>query len=215
MIAAGFVEAKMKTERLSSDSSSSISHAVDVLKRGGVVAFPTDTVYGLGALASLEESIDRLYNIKGREHTKAIAVLIANTDQIAEIVAEPGEPIYKLARRFWPGPLTMVLPRNSDLPTRLAPNETIGVRIPDHPVALKLLEAAGPLGVTSANLSGGENACTADDVLEQLSGRVHLVLDGGETPGGVPSTVVDLTGSLPKILRSGPIGEGEILASLA
>ena len=163
----------------------------------------------------MHESIDRLYNIKGRDHTKAIAVLIANASQINEIVAEPNEKIYKLARRFWPGPLTMVLPRHKDLSDKLSPDESVGVRVPNHPVALKLLEAAGPMGVTSANLSGGENALTADDVLAQLSGRVHLVLDGGETPGGVPSTVVDLTSQLPVLLRSGPIGEGEILASLA
>ncbi len=215
MIAAEFTEALMETKSLSAESSNSISHAVDVLKRGGVVAFPTDTVYGLGALALMPESIDRLYSIKGREHTKAIAILIANPQQINEIVLEPGEHIFKLARRFWPGPLTMVLTRHPDLPEELAPNDTIGVRVPDHPIALKLLEAAGPLGVTSANLSGGKNSRSAQDVLDQLSGRVHLVLDGGQTPGGVPSTVVDLTGNLPKLLRSGPIGEAEILASLA
>jgi L-threonylcarbamoyladenylate synthase len=205
----------MQTKILSADSSNSISHAVDVLKRGGVVAFPTDTVYGLGALALMSESIDRLYSIKGREHTKAIAVLIANPEQINEMAFEPGDHILKLARRFWPGPLTMVLPRHPDLPAELTSNDTIGVRMPDHPIALNLLEATGPLGVTSANLSGGDNARNAQDVLEQLSGRVHLVLDGGETPGGVPSTVVDLTGKLPEILRSGPVGEAEILASLS
>ena len=205
----------MKTNHLSSDSSNSISHAVDVLKRGGVVAFPTDTVYGLGVLASMSVSIERLYTIKGRDHTKAIAVLIANTDQINQIVAHADEKILKLARRFWPGPLTMVLTKHKDLPDKLSADETIGVRVPDHPVALKLLEEAGPLAVTSANLSGGENALTGDEVMKQLSGRIHLLLDGGETPGGVPSTVVDLTGNLPKLLRSGPIGEGEILASLA
>ncbi len=214
MIAAGFKN-HMETKSLSAASKNSISHAVDVLKRGGVVAFPTDTVYGLGALAFMHESIDRLYSIKGREHTKAIAVLIASPDELAEIAFEPDEHILKLARRFWPGPLTMVLPRHPDLPKELAPNNTIGVRIPDHPVALELLEATGPLGVTSANISGGKNSCSAQDVLDQLSGRVHLVLDGGDTPGGVPSTVVDLTGNLPKLLRSGPIGEAEILASLA
>ncbi len=205
----------MKTIRLSADSSNSISHAVDILKRGGVVAFPTDTVYGLGVLVSMHESIERLYNIKGRDHTKAIAVLMANADQIDQIVAEPNEKIFKLARRFWPGPLTMVLPRHHDLSDKLSTDNSIGVRVPDHPVALELLAASGPLGVTSANLSGGENARTADEVMAQLSGRVHLILDGGETPGGVPSTVVDLTNKLPVLLRSGPIGEGEILASLA
>lgn len=205
----------MQTTLVPADAKGSISHAVDVLKQGGVVAFPTDTVYGLGALAYKPESLKRLYNIKGREHTKAIAVLIANAGQIEQIVPEPSEAIYKLARRFWPGPLTMVLERHPELPDLLAPNHTIGVRVPDHPVALELLEEAGPMGVTSANLSGEENTSTAQEVMQQLAGRVHLILDGGETPGGVPSTVVDLTNKLPSMLRTGPIGEAEILASLA
>ena len=205
----------MKTTLLSSESTNSIPHAVDVLEQGGVVAFPTDTVYGLGAQAFAAASIDRLYGIKGREHTKAIAVLIADSEQLEQIAPNPGEDVYRLARRFWPGPLTMVLPRHPSLPEELAPNETIGVRVPDHPVALELLHAAGPMGVTSANLSGEENTLTADEVMAQLAGRVHLVLDGGTAPGGVPSSVVDLTAKLPTILRPGPISEAEILASLA
>ena len=205
----------MQTTLLPADSPNSISHAVDVLERGGVVAFPTDTVYGLGALVSKPESLKRLYNIKGREHTKAIAILIANAKQIEEIVEKPSDAIFKIARRFWPGPLTMVLPRHPSLPDLLAPNNTIGVRVPDHPVALELLKSSGPMGVTSANLSGMDNANSAEEVMDQLSGRVHLVLDGGETPGGVPSTVIDFTEKLPKMLRQGPIGEAEVLASLA
>jgi L-threonylcarbamoyladenylate synthase len=214
MIAAGFLPA-MKTTILQANLEGSVAHAVDVLKEGGVVAFPTDTVYGLGALAYNTESLKRIYNIKGREHNKAIAILIANTDQLEQIALDPKDEIYKLARRFWPGPLTMVLERHTELPELLAPNHTIGVRVPDHNVALELLEAAGPMAVTSANLSGEENANTAEAVEQQLAGRVHLILDGGKTPGGVPSTVVDLTQSLPTLLREGPIGEAEILASLA
>jgi L-threonylcarbamoyladenylate synthase len=205
----------MKTSLLSTKSKNSISHAVDILEHGGVVAFPTDTVYGLGAQAFVAQSIDRLYSIKGREHTKAIAVLIANIDQLDQIVSESNESIRRLARRYWPGSLTMVLQRNPNLPDKLAPNQTIGVRVPNHPFALELLRAAGPMGVTSANLSGSDNALSAEQVMEQLSGRVHLVLDGGPAPGGVPSTVVDMTGEMPKVLRQGPIDEAEILASLA
>ncbi len=205
----------MKTKFLSAQAPNSISHAVDVLKEGGVVAFPTDTVYGLGALANMPESIERLYNIKGREHTKAIAILIADAAQIQEIAEEPNEQVLRLARRFWPGPLTLILRRNPDLPEILSPNGSIGIRVPDHAVARDLLRAAGPMAVTSANLSGGENASTAEQVMEQLKERIHLILDGGETPGGVPSTVVDMTGEQPEVLRSGPIGEAEILASLA
>ena len=204
----------MKTELLPAEANNTLSHAVDVLKRGGVVAFPTDTVYGLGALAFMPESVERLYSIKGREHSKAIAVLIADLKQLGSISKQPSEGTQRLARRFWPGPLTLVLPRHPQLPNSLAPGQTIGVRMPDHPVALALLREAGPLGVTSANLSGEMNAATAEEVLAQLDGRAHLVIDGGEAPGGVPSTVVDMTGEMPELLRSGPIGEAEILATL-
>lgn len=205
----------MKTSLLPVNANNSISHAVDVLRLGGVVAFPTDTVYGLGALAFMPESIKLLYRIKRREHSKAIAILIANPEQLAEIVQQPTEAAQRLARRFWPGPLTLVLPRDPKVPQELAPGNTIGVRVPNHPVALALLKEAGPMGVTSANLSGRDSAETAQEVLEQLEGRAHLILDGGRAPGGVPSTVVDMTGKLPKVLRSGPIGEAELLATLA
>lgn len=205
----------MKTSLLPADAPNTISHAVDVLTQGGVVAFPTDTVYGLGAKAFMKQSVGRLYTIKGREHGKAIAVLIANPEQLGDITQKPSEAAQRLARRFWPGPLTLVLPRHPHIPRSLAPGETIGVRMPDHPVALALLKEAGPLGVTSANLSGEVNASSATEVFSQLNGRIHLIIDGGQAPGGVPSTVLDMTGEMPSILRSGPISEAELLATLA
>ena len=110
-----------------------------------------------------------------------------------------------LASAHWPGALTLIVPRHPSLPADLSPLPTLGIRIPDHPAALALLQAAGPLAVTSANLSGQADTTTAKEVLAQLDGRVDLVLDGGKTPGGIPSTVVDLTGSEPRILRQGPV----------
>ncbi len=204
----------MKTERLPASAPEAISHALDILERGGVVAFPTDTVYGIGALAFKPESIERLYAIKGRAHTKAIAVLLGSAEDLTQIADKPSEAALRLARRFWPGPLTIVVPRNRRVPEALSQSDTIGVRVPDHAVAQKLLAATGPMGVTSANLSGKPNALNADDVLTQLEGRVHLVIDGGQTPGETPSTVVDMSGAEPKILRSGPVSEAEILATL-
>lgn len=204
----------MKTERLSADSPQAISHALDILGRGGVVAFPTDTVYGLGVPVFSPEGIERLYTIKGRDHTKAIAVLLSSAEELGEVTQEPSEAALRLARRFWPGPLTIVLLRNPNVPADLAQSPTIGVRIPNHPVAAKLLAETGPMAVTSANLSGQANSRSADEVLQQLEGRVHLVIDGGQTPGDVPSTVVDMTNDVPKVLRSGPISEAEILATL-
>ena len=205
----------MKTKLILAGASNTISHAVDVLMQGGVVAFPTDTVYGLGVLASQAESIERLYSIKGREQTKAIAVLIAEARLLEQISASPSEKALRLAKRFWPGPLTFVLPKHRSFPEGLSPDGRIGVRVPNHPIALKLLKEAGPMGVTSANLSGQPSASSANEVLAQLDGRIHLIIDGGETPGGVPSTVVDMSGELPNILRSGPVSEAELLATLA
>ena len=119
-----------------------------------------------------------------------------------------------LAKEFWPGPLTLVLFGQDHLPQNLSANKTIGVRMPNHPIPLSLLKQAGPLAVTSANISGQENANSAQEVLEQLGGKIHLILDGGLTPGGIPSTVVDCTGPEPIILRKGPVSLKEIRAVL-
>lgn len=204
----------MITQRVAADAPDAIQRALEVLEAGGVVAFPTDTVYGLGAPAFNAASIERLFAIKGRQQTKAIAVLIAEPGELDKIAKDVSEPALRLAERFWPGPLTLVLPRHPSLPAVLSPNETIGVRVPDHAVARALLAAAGPLAVTSANLAGGANARSADQVLAQLSGRIELVLDGGLTPGDQPSTVVDLSAPQPRVLRAGPISEEEIKAAL-
>jgi L-threonylcarbamoyladenylate synthase len=202
----------MKTEIISADHPTAINHALDVLRNGGLVAFPTDTVYGLAAPVHNRESIERLYVAKGRTDTKAIAVLLGSVNDLDQVAIDLKPTAHKVAERFWPGPLTLIVPRHPNLPDVLAPLATIGVRIPDHPVTLALLQAAGPLAVTSANLSGGENTMTARQVYQQLKGRIHLILDGGRTPGGVPSTVVDCTTPEPQILREGPISLKEILA---
>lgn len=203
----------MQTLRLSADGPKAIARAVKVLKKGGIVAFPTDTVYGIGAPAFDVESIERLYEVKGREHAKAIAILISSQDEL-KLVAVANKAALRLAKRFWPGPLTLVLPRNPKVPEALSQGATIGVRVSDHAVARGLLAAVGPMGVSSANVSGQANTRTADEVLAQLGGRIEMVLDGGQTPGDRPSTVVDLTGEKPKVLRVGPISEEQILEAL-
>ncbi len=204
----------MNTERILADYPKAIQRALGVLEAGGVVAFPTDTVYGIG-VPVFAPSIESLFAIKGRDQTKAIAVLIADAEQLPKVAAQISDQVKRLAAKFWPGPLTLVLQRHAKLPGTLAPNNTIGVRVPDHPVARALLAAAGPMAVTSANLSGGANTHTADEVLSQLNGRIELVIDGGETPGEQPSTVVDITDTTPKVIRNGPISEQEILEALA
>ena len=201
----------MKTEIISANHPNAIRHAIDVLRNDGLVAFPTDTVYGLAAPVNNIESIKRLYVVKGRNNTKAIAVLLGDSNQLSQVAVDLSETAQKTADSLWPGPLTMIVPRNPALPEILSPLPTIGVRIPDHPVALALLKTAGPLAVTSANLSGAANTLTAMQVLKQLKGRIHLIIDGGRTPGGVPSTVIDYTTNEPKILREGPITLKQIM----
>ncbi len=195
----------MKTELLSTEHPSAIPHALDVLTHGGLIVFPTDTVYGLAALPFQSQTIERLYVAKGRNSQKAIGILLGDREHLSQVISAISPLAERLAEAFWPGPITLVVPRHRSLPDVLAPDETIGVRMPDHPFALALLRQSGPLAVTSANLSGRENTITALEVLEQLRGRIHLVLDGGRVPGGVPSTVVDCTGLQPKILRPGPV----------
>jgi len=195
----------MRTELLSASHPSAIPHAIDVLKHGGMVVFPTDTVYGLAALPFREETVEQLYAAKGRSNEKAIAILVGEIDQLRQVAPEMNLLAHRLAQNFWPGPLTLLMPRLPGLPETLSPYPTIGVRMPDHPVALHLLRLVGPLAVTSANRSGQPSPATAQEVMAQLGGRVHLVLDGGRSPGGVPSTVVDCTSTEPVILREGPI----------
>jgi L-threonylcarbamoyladenylate synthase len=204
----------MQTERIQAQHPNAIQRALEVFNNGGVVAFPTDTVYGIG-VPILQRTIERLFDIKGRDYAKAIAVLIADAEQMEKVATEISDQAKKLAAKFWPGPLTLVLPRNPHTPWFLSKNDTIGVRVPDHPITRALLSAVGPMAVTSANRSGQENALNADQVMAQLNGWINLVIDGGQTPGDQPSTVVDMTGEEPKILRVGPISEAEIRAALA
>jgi L-threonylcarbamoyladenylate synthase len=195
----------MKTEVIPTDHPIALQHATDVLKNGGLVVFPTDTVYGLASLAYNPGYIERLFIVKGRSNAQAIAILMADIDDLSKVAESPNETAIRLAERFWPGPLTLIVPRHPSLPEILSPLPTIGVRIPDHALARELLRRTGPLAVTSANLSGREAASTAQEALSQLGGRVHLILDGGPTPGGVASTVVDCTTKELVIVRQGPV----------
>lgn len=203
----------MSTQVLPASAPDAIARAVELLQRGGIVAMPTDTVYGIGALLTDAAAIERLYAVKGREHTKSIAVLLAGTEQLPVVAQNASPAALRLAQHFWPGALTLVVPRLPSLPSVISQTDTVGVRVPNHPLALQLLTASGPLAVTSANRSGQPDALTADDVLAQLDGRIDLLLDGGSTPGAVPSTVVDTIASPPRILRPGPISAADILAA--
>ena len=204
----------MQTEIISASSSAAIQHALELLSNGGLVAFPTDTVYGVGSLAFDGKAVESIYVAKDRPVEKAIPVLIGDTADLEKIGINIPDTAYKLAARFWPGPLTILIPKRPDLPESVSATETVGVRVPDHHVARALLRAAGPMAVTSANISGAQSPSTAQEVYEQLGGRIPLIIDGGKTPGGVPSTLVDCTSSELKILREGPISLEEIRSTL-
>jgi L-threonylcarbamoyladenylate synthase len=200
----------MHTQVLSIEHPDALPAALAVLHSGGLVGIPTDTVYGLAALVSDSPAIARIYQAKERSENKAIAVLIGDLDQLDLVAESMSADARCLASAFWPGALTLVVPRRPELPANLSPLPTVGVRMPDHDFARRLLRYAGPLATTSANLSGGPNPRTTVEVLAQLEGRIELLLDGGDAPGGVPSTVVDCTGNEIKVLRQGAISEEQL-----
>ena len=188
-----------------------IDAAVAAIHRGLIVGMPTDTVYGVGVDPLNEEAQAALFELKGRPDEKAVPVLAATPAQLLEIVEIPPE-VEDMALRHWPGPLTLVLQKRGDLPKWVGDRETgsVAVRIPDHPVALDLLGAAGPLAVTSANRSGNPPALHEVEAKELLGSGVAVYLEG-TSPGGASSTVVDMTTSPPRLLREGPVKFGELL----
>jgi L-threonylcarbamoyladenylate synthase len=177
-----------------------------------VVAFPTDTVYGVGALAFQSEAVARLYSVKERPADKAIPVLVAQMEDMDRVALSIPAIAWDLAERYWPGALTLVLRRALDVPSVVtAGGDSVAVRCPDHPVPLALINACcTPLAATSANVSGRASPVTAHQVVDQLAGRVPLVIDGGKCPGGVPSTVIDVNASPPRLLRAGSVPAGEL-----
>lgn len=184
-----------------------LARAAKVIRAGGLVAFPTETVYGLGANALDETAVGRLYAAKGRPSYNPLIVHVADSDGARALVAAWPETADRLARAFWPGPLTLVLPRASRVPDRVSAGlSTVAVRVPDHPVALALLRAAEvPIVAPSANPSGAVSPTRAEHVERGLGDRVELILDGGPTGVGIESAVVDLSGTRPALLRPGAL----------
>lgn len=197
---------------ISADDPESIRRAGRLLRSGQVVAFPTDTVYGLGAHAFQAEAVAGLYAAKNRPAAKAIPILVAQVEDMARVACTVPAVAWELAERFWPGGLTLVLPRAQKVPAIVtAGGDTLAVRCPDHPVPLALMGVLGaPLATTSANLSGEPSPTTARQVVLQLAGRVPLIIDGGECREGIASTVVDLSGSPPRLVRAGAIPVDEL-----
>jgi L-threonylcarbamoyladenylate synthase len=202
----------MSAELVAADAPGAVERAVALLDQGGLVAFPTDTVYGVAAHGFQPAAIARLYEVKGRQAGKAIALLVAATDQVRQVARDVPASAWRLGERYWPGALTLVLKRAPSVPDVLsAGGETIAVRMPNHPVALAVIAAAGtPLAVTSANRSGNPDPVSAQNVVRELGDAIDLILDGGTCPGGIPSTVLDLTANPPAIVRQGPIRREDI-----
>src|SRR5688572_27894008 len=184
-----------------------IARAADILRRGGLVAFPTETVYGLGAHALDVAAVRRVFEAKGRPAEDPLIVHIHDIDALAALTVDSPDTVDALASRFWPGPLTMVLRRSSAVPAEVTAGlETVAIRIPAHPIAFALISAAAiPVAAPSANLFSRPSPTRAAHVLEDLDGRIDLVIDGGAATVGVESTVIDLTTPIPAILRPGAI----------
>jgi len=192
----------------------SIRRAADAIRRGELVVFPTETVYGLAADALNEAAVALVFEAKGREETRALPVQIAGVEQLSRVASGIPQGALALAERFWPGPLTLVLPKSDAVPDAVTGGGgTIGVRVPDHPVALALLRELGtPIVATSANVSGRSAPRSAGCAIRGFGNLVSIVLDAGECRIGVPSTVVDMTVTPPRIVREGAIGREEIEA---
>ena len=204
----------METSVIEQSNPQSAKFAQEVLQAGGVIAIPTDTVYGIACLVNKRESIQRLYTIKQRELIKAIPVLIGTLDQTSNITSNFPTTAYALSQHFWPGALTLVMNKHPDLPFELTSYPTVGIRMPDHDWLRLLMQSCGPLAATSANISGQPSLPTAHEVLDELSGRVDLLIDGGICADGIPSTVIDCTLSPVKVLREGGIPEPAIRSVL-
>lgn len=196
----------IQTQHLAADDPGAIAAAAALIQQGSLVAFPTDTVYGIGANAFDGDAVMRLFNIKGRPLDKGIPILLAELNDIHQVALDIPDAAMAMIEQFWPGPLTLIVPKRPDLPAIISPNNGIAVRIPDCDVARRTISAAGGVvAASSANRSGHPPAVSGIDALADLKGLVAAVLDDGISPGGVASTIVDCRGHTPMIVRQGPI----------
>ena len=194
-----------------------LTYAVDALLRGGLVAVPTETVYGLAANGLDADAVARIYEAKGRPSLKPLSLLVPGLDAAESFCADIPEQARALAGRFWPGPLTMVLKRRGNVPDIVtAGGGTIGIRCPDHPLTLELMRLAGvPLAAPSANLSDMPSPKCAAEVLSYFNGVIDCVVDGGACALGVESTIIDLSSEPFKILRKGALEEADIWKAIS
>ena len=207
-----------------------LTSAVEVLRRGGIVAYPTDTLFGLGADALNEAAVERVFEIKGRPQGMPLPLLIGDPEQLKMVADIVTESAWKFATAFWPGGLTLVVPVGPNVPALVtARGWKVAVRLPDHPIPRELARGLGrPITGTSANRTGGPEPSTAELVQKQLHNTIDMILRGGSAPAGRSSTVLDITGDQPKVLRhgavsveqleriyGGPVGIGETMEQQA
>lgn len=193
-----------------------IKQATDIINRGGIVVFPTETVYGIGADAFNDEAVDKIFNAKGRPQDNPLIVHIAEFDELYDLALEVPEKAEFLAEKFWPGPLTMILHKKKILSDKITAGlNTVAIRLPVNKIALALIkESKKPIAAPSANTSGRPSPTEVSHVIEDLMGKVDMIIDGGNTYIGLESTVVDMTSSVPMILRPGGVTREDIISVL-
>ena len=206
----------MKTRLLSAADPNTPAIAADIIRSGGLVAIPTETVYGLGANGLDEQAVLKIFEAKGRPQDNPLILHISGPEQIEQFCHHIPQAAYDLAEAFWPGPLTMVLPAKDVVPRRTTAGlDTVGIRCPDSPVTREIIRLAGvPIAAPSANISGKPSTTTAEHVLHDHDGRIDAIVDGGPCRVGVESTIVDLTECRPRLLRPGGIGPEQLISVL-
>ena len=209
-----YIERDDRTYCLAIESLGATERAVDILRKGEPIAFPTDTVYGIGVHAFQPRAVERLFDLKGRPARVPIPLLLPDVETVRITCVDVPSIAWRLAARFWPGGLTLVLGRSAAVPDVVTSGgETVAVRVPDHPWVRELGRQLGaPLAAMSANLHGRPAPATADDVMDAFAGLIPLIVDGGPCRGGVASTVLDLTVVPPAILRPGPVTAQQLAA---
>ena len=202
----------METVILDAKKSDNIKLCADIIKNGGVISFPTETVYGLGADALNEKAVDGIFSIKGRQKDNPLIIHIASLNEINPLIKEIPKTFKPLAEKFWPGPLTLIMKKSHIVPSNVTAGlDTVAIRIPEHPAALALIRAVGrPVAAPSANPSGRPSPTKASHVKSDINGKIQYILDGGDCKLGLESTVLDISDDIPRILRPGYVTYDEI-----
>lgn len=202
------------TPIIAESDNASIYESVRILNSGGLIAFPTDTVYGIGALFTNESAVKRLYDVKSRTLNKAIPILVGNVYDVWSLSKEVTPSAQKLAKTFWPGPLSLVVRKSDNVSAIVAPGSTVAVRSPNHFWLLELLSLVGPLAVSSANKSGEPESMSCSEVQASFGNKLDLIVSSTSVTPSLPSTVVDCSVDPPKIIREGPISSTSIKTAM-